>query len=246
MTSRFQHLDTVASTNQWMSERAADLELGTVVYTLNQSAGRGRLGRTWSSTPGETLAFSVLLEAFPPEIRATWVPLIAGASVVEVVHHLGVTEVLAKWPNDVLVGGAKLAGVLVEVLPDGRMVLGVGINVFSTPESLPDSGATSLLLHGVTVGDVVEDLLSPVVTSLEAAIRRGLESPAHAHDVWRDYVTPFIGTLGRVVDYQLPDGTRSTGVACALGGDGALIVTPTDGGPEVYLHSGDIFHIGRS
>lgn len=246
MTSRFRHLDTVASTNQWMSERAADLEPGSVVYTLNQSAGRGRLGRTWRSTPGETLGFSVLLEALSPGVHATWVPLIAGASVVEFVRQLGLAEAFAKWPNDVLVGGAKLAGVLVEVMPDARMVLGVGINVFGTPESLPDPGATSLALQGVSVSNVVEDLLSPLVTAVEANIKRGLESRGEAHDVWRDYVTPFMGTLGRAVDYQLPDGSRSTGVARALGDDGALTVTPTDGGPEISLHSGDIFHIGRS
>lgn len=247
MNHRFHPLDRVGSTNAWIAQRAESLESGVVAYTLNQTAGRGRQGRVWSSTPGETLAFSLLLDSVPPEFHATWVPLLSGASVAMVVRDLGVRDVSVKWPNDVVVRGQKLAGVLVEVLPDGRMVVGIGINVSSTVDSLPDSSATSLLLQGLTVTDPLNEIIAPVVTALENAIDTGIgKNPVDAHNVWRDQVTPLLSTLGVDVSYENTQGASSVGRAHALADDGALVVSASDGQGHVAIHSGDVFHIERS
>lgn len=247
MTNRFHSVESVGSTNRWVAEHAAELDSGAVVYTLNQTAGRGRHGREWSSTPGETLAFSLLLDSMPPGFHRTWVPLVSGACVANAVRNLGADLAVVKWPNDVLINGEKLAGILVEVLADGRMVVGVGINVFSTVESLPDPRATSLQLQGVNVTDPLPQIVVPVVETIERVIVSGLgKNTVDAHKQWRDYVTPLLSTLGAQVSYETSQGGMSHGRARALSDDGALIISPDDGEGDVAIHSGDVFHIERS
>jgi BirA family transcriptional regulator, biotin operon repressor / biotin---[acetyl-CoA-carboxylase] ligase len=113
---------------------AADTE-GTVIATDHQTDGRGRLGRTWEDVPGRSLLFSLLLQ--PPVAMALWpeLSLVAGESVARALRDIGVDASL-RHPNDVVVGGRKLVGVLPEASP-GRVVLGVGVNVNQTADELP-------------------------------------------------------------------------------------------------------------
>jgi BirA family biotin operon repressor/biotin-[acetyl-CoA-carboxylase] ligase len=119
---------------------------GTVLVAEYQTAGRGRLGRSWQAPPGTGLAVSMLLRPSVPANRWPWLPLLAGVAVVEALHAHPGTETVLKWPNDVLLGSKKLAGVLVERVdgPAGAAaVVGVGLNLTAAP-----AGAVSLLAAG--------------------------------------------------------------------------------------------------
>ena len=240
-------LDSVDSTNDWMSRTASELATGTLVYTFNQTAGKGRHGRVWESKNGDTVAFSLLLDALPVGIHPTWVPLLAGVSVVDVVRGLGVTDASLKWPNDVLVRDLKLAGILVEALPDSRLVVGVGVNISSTEASLPHPGATSLALEGVSISDIEADFLTPIAEGLLSVPALGGEkNPSEAHSLWKAVVTQHLSTLDRVISWTGTDGRQQRGLAQELADDGALVVQGLLGYDNAVIRSGDIFHIERS
>ena len=164
------HHDVVDSTN----ERAfAALEEGTahhgdVHVARAQTAGRGRLGRTWHSAPGEGLYLSVVLLPPPPgPAHPATLTMAAGLAVLDVAHGFGVGRARLKWPNDAMVGCAKLAGILVEsrgLEPSApRFVVGVGLNVCQREfdaELTAERSVTSLTLEGVGAPlDVVEAAL---------------------------------------------------------------------------------------
>lgn len=245
--SRVVHeLGSIDSTNEWVRANVSTLSTGSVAYSHHQVAGRGRQGRSWVSLPGDSLACSLLVASPPPGVAPTWVPLLAGVSLVEVVRGLGVTRAVVKWPNDVLVEGSKLAGILVEVLPDSRLVVGMGINLHSTASSLPDPHATSLALQGVSVTDSVAQVIAPVAEALAAhlSFAQGV-APALVHERWEATVSSYLSSVGREVDYEVSLGVVARGVAKGLAEDGALIVVG-EHGEEVTVRSGDIFHIERS
>ena len=142
------------STNADLLARAAGGEPeGAVLVAEQQSAGRGRLGRAWVSPPRAALTFSVLLRpAAVPRARLGWLPLLAGVAVAAAVRAVAAVDAQLKWPNDVLVGPAKLAGILAEAAGDA-VVVGIGVNVSTGPAELPPPGpgalaATSLRLEG--------------------------------------------------------------------------------------------------
>src|SRR5215467_11674038 len=138
------------STNADLVERGGPE--GQVLVAEEQTAGRGRMGRSWVSQPGASLTFSVLLRpASVPPGRRGWLPLLTGVSVAVAVR--AVAAVL-KWPNDVLIGSRKLAGILAEQSGD-VVVIGVGLNVSTPADALPVSSgglrATSLLAEDAEV-----------------------------------------------------------------------------------------------
>ena len=240
-------LDTVDSTNTWVISRYREIESGTAVFTLNQTAGRGRRGRTWEAPPGDSLAFSLVLDAFPPGFHSTWVPLLAGTSLVQCVEDLGLKGVVLKWPNDVLVARSKLAGILVEVLPDSRLLVGVGINLRSTGNVFEQLRATSLAAEGLFLDDLVAGIINPFSRVLGALIDKGVSAPpSDAHADWRGVVGKNLTTIGRQVEWENSNGTAERGIATGLADTGALVVRPDDGGDDIVLHSGDVFHIERS
>ena len=144
---------------------------GQVLVAEEQTAGRGRAGRTWVSVPGASLTFSVLLRpaSVPPSARG-WLPLLTGVAVAAAVRSAAGVAAVLKWPNDVLVGDRKLAGILAEQSPTGdAVVVGVGLNVATPQDALPVSPAglpaTSLLVEGADVAR--EPLLVEILRSLE-------------------------------------------------------------------------------
>jgi BirA family biotin operon repressor/biotin-[acetyl-CoA-carboxylase] ligase len=257
-----EELATAPSTNAVVMERLSSLSAGSTVFTMNQTAGRGRLDRSWNAVAGETLAMSVLLNALPTGVPSTWIPLLAGVCVKNAVRDLGVLGLSLKWPNDVTVGGKKLSGVLVEATNDSRFVVGIGINVYSTPESLPDAGATSLHVEGVWVEDVRVQLVEPLASALGGLL--DASAGRYAADtvaLWHTMVRDSLDTVGRTVVVQSSDGTSVTGVATGLATDGGLTVALGGSGPRSgsgssagsgdvgglrTIHSGDVFHIARS
>lgn len=246
-------LDEVPSTNDDLVSRAAAQLLGefTVIVSLNQTSGKGRLGRTWEAPPGTSLAVSVLLrprEHSVPLERYGWIPLLAGSAMARAVGRLVPTrDVTLKWPNDVLIDGRKVAGVLTELLPDaGSVVVGAGVNLTIPVESLPVPTATSLLLNGAVASS--EQLADLALAGYLDELKGGWEDFTTAKSDaqfarFRAGVGDACSTLGRRVRVSLPDGSDLFGTALDLDDAGRLrIVVDSDGGMQTVA-AGDVTHL---
>ncbi|MFC0682037.1 biotin--[acetyl-CoA-carboxylase] ligase [Lysobacter korlensis] len=246
-------LASAGSTNDELSLIAAEAPEFTVVLTLDQRAGRGRLGRSWIAPPGRTLAASVLLRPLapgqaplPPDAMG-WLPLLAGAAMTAAVSSvLPAPEARLKWPNDVLIDGRKVSGLLTELAPGGAVLVGSGVNLFLTADELPTPTATSLVLAGATAdGDELIDLvlsrylagLRDLVRDLRDAGGNAMASGGHAA------VTALCDTLGRSVRVELPGGDALLGTAVGIDPTGRLQVRPENGGALVAVAAGDVVHL---
>jgi len=244
-------VESTGSTNVDLLARAdADpgVPEGQVLVAEEQTAGRGRLGRTWTSMPGASLTFSVLLRpASVPAERRGWLPLLAGVAVVSAVRAVthGSVEAVLKWPNDVLVGDRKLVGILAEQSPDGTaVVMGIGVNVATPADALPVSPtglpATSLLLEGAAVDR--EALLLAILSQFGHWYTAFRADPDPARTGLLDAYRPLCVTLGQQVRVELPVGRFMTGTAKDIDMDGRLLVTEASGAP-LAVSAGDVVHV---
>jgi BirA family biotin operon repressor/biotin-[acetyl-CoA-carboxylase] ligase len=232
------------STNTDLLARAAGgAPEGSVLAAEEQTAGRGRMGRSWQSPPGAALTFSVLLRpAGVPPGRRGWVPLLTGIAVVTAVRNLTGLDARLKWPNDVLVGDRKLAGILAEQAGDA-IVAGVGVNVSSTRAELPVPAATSLTLEGAA-GTGRERLLVAVLGELEHRylVWTRAESPGDADGSGlREEYRRCSATLGRRVRVEFPGGDVAEGTALDVDAAGRLMIRAPGGDLEVS--AGDVVHL---
>lgn len=238
-------LASCPSTNAELARRArAGAPAGSVLVADHQSAGRGRLDRAWVTPPGSALTFSVLLAPDQvPDARWPWLPLLVGIAVAEGVRRVAEVDCTLKWPNDVLVGERKLAGILVERLERSSgpvAVVGVGINVSLTEDELPVPTATSLQIEGAATTDRTV-VLREVLRSLEALF---LEWRADRGDATRGLVDSYVrrcSTLGRQIRVALPGGEQLLGEATGIDADGRLEVRTPEG--RRTLGVGDVVHV---
>lgn len=231
------------STNADLRVKADDAvgwpHLSTLV-TRNQTAGRGRLDRTWVAPDGSALAISVLLRAIPDHPAArSWIPLVAGLAMSEAIaDQLPRHDVAVKWPNDVLVDGRKICGILAEATTDA-VIVGAGVNTAMTIEQLPVPTAISFASLGV---DVDEDRLLAAylerlgrhlsaLTAAEDAVASGLHAAVSAR----------CATLGRAVRVSMPADRILEGVATAIDANGRLLVESD--GVEHPISAGDVVHV---
>lgn len=234
------------STNAVVTERArAGAAEGLVVVADHQTAGRGRLDRSWVTPPRSALTFSVLLVPDRvPVARWPWLPLLAGVAVVEGVRRATGLAGGLKWPNDVLLGDAKLAGILVERVerPGGAAaVVGIGLNVSTSAAELPVETATSLVLGGAGEVDRA-DLLGHVLDALGEEYDAWRAAAGNAGVRLRASYLGVCDTVGRDVRVDLPTGTVLAGRAAGVDADGRLeVVTAT--GETVVLGAGDVVHV---
>jgi BirA family transcriptional regulator, biotin operon repressor / biotin---[acetyl-CoA-carboxylase] ligase len=143
---------------------------GAVAVAEEQSEGRGRLGRSWHAPTGTSLLFSVVLVPAVPSPRLPELSIVAGHAVADAVRTVAGVEPTVKHPNDVLIGGKKVAGILAES-SDGRVRLGIGVNANQTEAELPsdlETPATSLRIESGGPVDRVE-LLATILAELERA-----------------------------------------------------------------------------
>jgi len=226
---RVEVLPEAGSTNAVVAERARGGEpAGLVVVAEAQTAGRGRLDRSWVSPPRAGLTFSVLLRPDLPPAQWPWLPLWGGLAVAEALRERAGVDAELKWPNDVLVDGRKLCGLLAEVPEPGALVLGIGLNVSTTAQELPHPQATSLALAGARTTDR-DTLLRALLRSLTTV----LADPDAARAVYRKRC----GTVGRRVRIELPAGRTVEGVAEAVDADGRVVVN------GVPYGAGDVVHL---
>lgn len=168
-------IETTGSTNADLAARARAGEgEGAVLVSMEQTAGRGRLDRQWASPRGTSISMSLLLTPQPEFAQWGWLSLLAGMAVSSAVGELagGAAPVSLKWPNDVLIRGRKVCGILSERIehPDGaRAVVGIGINVDLAADQLPVPTATSLTLEGLPTDQ--SRIVAGVLTHFERLYR---------------------------------------------------------------------------
>jgi BirA family biotin operon repressor/biotin-[acetyl-CoA-carboxylase] ligase len=213
------HLRTTDSTNERAKALAAGAPHGLLVTASEQTAGHGRQGRTWTAPAGEGLLMSLVLHRWPELL-----PLAAAVAVAEAAGP----SAEIKWPNDVLVGGRKVAGILVEGRPqEGWAVLGIGVNVAvgEFPAELRDIAGS--------LGGAPADV-EPFLARLLAGLERWLAAPPEAIvGAWRERDA----LRGRTVTWK-----GGAGVASGVDAEGRLLVALADGGTTA-LDAGEV-HLG--
>ncbi len=153
--------ETIGSTNDEVRRLAAEgAPHGTVVHANEQTAGRGRLAHTWFSPRGN-LYLSVLLRTGVPAARVSELSFLAALAVADSVEALLPRQIrtMLKWPNDVLVNGAKIAGILVEQIGDDATVIGIGLNVLQAPSNTVYKTTTIVASGGIASVDGARDIL---------------------------------------------------------------------------------------
>jgi BirA family biotin operon repressor/biotin-[acetyl-CoA-carboxylase] ligase len=231
---------TTGSTNADLAAAArAGADSGSVLISDHQSAGRGRFARVWEAPPGTSLAISALLRppASVPVARWLWLPLLTGLAVASGLRAAAGVEVQLKWPNDVLIDGRKVCGILserVDSVSGPAAVIGMGINTTLTEAQLPVPTATSLALAGAVV-DPGEIALG-VLQALGEWYSRWLAGA----DLRADYASG-CSSVGRTVRVELSPTEAVVGEATGVDANGCLLVRAA--GVERAFAAGDVVHL---
>ncbi|MBF0425888.1 MAG: biotin--[acetyl-CoA-carboxylase] ligase [Magnetococcales bacterium] len=252
LADRYHHLAAIGSTNEEAIARArAGAPAGTVVTAEHQTHGRGRLGRAWHAPPGSSLAFSILLRPPIPPHRTFQLTLLAGLALAATLHEAGFVEVTIKWPNDLLLHGRKLAGILTEMGAETDevhyVVIGVGLNVHTTTAMLPPelrAIATGLADHRLEAGDDTGARAVPPRRKLLVAFLR------HFAAWYRHYLEEgFAGVRAAWLEMARIQGRRVTvnllkesftGEAVDMDAEGFLLVRRKDDGSVCRVVAGDV------
>lgn len=239
---RLDVVEQTGSTNADLLARAADGTdiAGAVLIAEHQTAGRGRHGRAWSASPRAQITMSVAVSVVDVPVTGWgWLPLATGVAVVDAVAPLlqGV-ELGLKWPNDVLAGGGKLAGILAEVSRP-VVVIGLGLNVTQAPEEVDGPGATSLFDLGVAAPDR-DQLLRAVLRELGGRIVAWQAARGADWQLAADYRARSL-TIGTRVRAQLPGGKEIVGTASGIDDHGRLCLET--GNETVVVSAGDVMHL---
>ncbi|MFF5895039.1 biotin--[acetyl-CoA-carboxylase] ligase [Streptomyces argenteolus] len=241
-------VETTGSTNSDLAARAAGggLAEGAVLVAEEQTAGRGRLDRTWSAPPRSGLFLSVhLTPGDVPVERWGWLPLLTGVAAATGLAQSAGVDMALKWPNDLLVTIAgeerKTGGILAERAGEG-VVIGIGLNVSLRAAELPAPHAGSLALAGAVSTDR-ETLLRAVLRSLEQWYGqwRAAGGDAAESGLQAAYAAG-CATLDRTVRAELPGDRSVVGEAVAIDGDGRLVLATAEGLQEP-VSAGDIVHL---
>jgi len=238
----FDYLEQTGSTNRDLLERAGACEEFHVLATNFQSAGRGRMDRRWEAKPGSSVMASILLRpSFLEPEGIGWLSLLAALAINQALESFGISPKV-KWPNDVLVEGKKISGILAEVSPDlSTVVLGFGINVSQGESDLPVETATSL---SIATGRQIDrdELLSKVIKNItllyaELALAKGNAEVSGL----RKALLQASATVGQQVAVEFPDNTKVFGLAKDIDPGGRLVVaTSTE---TLSVSAGDVLHL---
>ena len=227
--------EVTGSTNATALELA---EAGSPEWTLvaagHQTAGRGRLGRTWEDAPGRALLFSIVLRPtwLPPD-RSGLLPLAAGLAMTDAAREVAELDVRCKWPNDLLLDDHKVGGILAESrVSSGRIdhaIVGIGVNL-----DPPGNVDLATGLGDVDAGALLEAFLRAF------AIRYGSNAPAFIRSVVAAYPQRS-ATIGREVEATTTNGPRVRGRAIGVDDAGSLVLETPAG--RVWITSGEVSHL---
>jgi BirA family biotin operon repressor/biotin-[acetyl-CoA-carboxylase] ligase len=241
--SEVRFFDEIASTNsELLAEARLGAPEGVVAVADFQTAGRGRLDRTWSARRGTALLVSVLLRPRMSVNRLGLVVMTCALAAADAVERVAGFRPGLKWPNDLVTGDRKLAGVLAESAPGGGdvpVVVGLGLNVSAGafPPELAGAATTCEDEAGQPVDRA--ELLVAFLDALETRYA-GLFAPGGSEQTLADYRADST-TLGRRVQVETATGTVE-GVASQIAWNGQLVVVDDDGG-HVAVSSGDVVHL---
>lgn len=223
---------TASSTNELA---AAEPEADSIVVADHQTAGRGRLDRSWDTPAGSALTFSAVVDPGLADHDWPLLPLAVALAVADGVRRAADVPVELKWPNDLLIAEGKVAGILLERVagPGGTplAVIGIGINVGLAAEDLPVPTATSLAIAGSDVDRTA--VFAEVVPALATVLDSLRSGPAAVLERYRTECS----TIGREVTVHLPDGEVLTGQATGLDRNGRLVVA------DRAIGAGDVVHV---
>lgn len=227
------------STNSDLLDAAAEHADGTVLIAEEQSAGRGRLDRRWVSPARAGLTCSLLIRPRSDRDRWGWLPLLTGVAVAAAVSRLGEVRAVLKWPNDVLLGGGKVAGILLQSSGDA-VVIGFGLNVSTRPSELPGGGASLASVQAACVDR--DPLLRAILREFAGWYDRFEDADGDAEACGlRDAYRRLCDTLDRTVRVAVPSGVDLLGTAVDIAADGGLVVA-TSGGVHTVA-AGDVTHV---
>ena len=226
--------ETGSTNADMLALAAAGAAEGSWLRAERQTAGKGRQGRAWESPVGNFYG-STLVRLRPTDPPAPTLALVTVVALEEAVQVFLPTGATIKWPNDLLIDGAKLSGVLLERAGDA-VVVGIGVNLAHHPV-LPDRPATSLAVQGVVVDAATfADVLAESFARWLSRWRGEGLDPVRQR--WLDRAHP----PGTALTARLTDGISHEGLFDGLTGDGALILRLADGSRHV-IHAGDVFLI---
>ncbi|NLG55834.1 MAG: biotin--[acetyl-CoA-carboxylase] ligase [Rhodococcus sp.] len=238
---------TTGSTNADLLERAAKTDSDRhVLIAEHQGSARGRNQRSWVSPPRAQIAVSmhVTMPGLTPADMG-WLPLLTGVAVVDALREIAQVPAELKWPNDVLVGGKKIAGILAEVAavtPSPAVVVGVGLNVSLSQDELPIPEATSLTLENAQIAD--RDIIVRALLRAFASRWEQWQGAQWRVDELAEAYRQCCGTLGARVRAILPGEREFVGTAIDIDEAGRLIVRGDDG-EDLAVAAGDITHLRR-
>ena len=229
-------LPEVGSTNTYLLVEAREADEGLVVLAEYQTAGRGRLGRSWVALPRSAINCSILLRPRLP-IRDRFLLTAACALAVRsAITPLVTASVQIKWPNDVLLAGRKVCGILAETTHSSNgtvFVLGFGVNVHAAPDRTDAPNATCIA-HHASLPTTRTDILVPILIGLDGFL---VNLYAGGSDLlWREWRNA-LETIGREVKVDGPMG-KLRGRAVDVGRDGGLVVELPDG-TQYLVYAGD-------
>lgn len=235
-------VETTGSTNADLSAKAhAGAEPGLVRIAMEQVGGRGRRTRVWASPKYASISLSVLIAPIPAVERWGWLSLLAGLALHDALSGLAPeADFELKWPNDVLLEGKKVCGILSEaaMTPTGpKAIIGIGINVSLTREQLPVPSATSLKLHGLCEDQSV--ICAAVLRSLEQRL-----TTWHETGDYRQAYRQRCASIGRELTISVEQSTPITGRGYGVDDDGSLQVSTAQGIKTFPV--GDVVHASLS
>ena len=238
ITWRVEHFEEINSTNTYVAVKAKEgASEGLVARADYQSAGRGRLDRTWQAPPRSALMCSILLS---PPTSPNEMQLVVAAVALSARSALGTlcnVYPQLKWPNDLIVDDKKIAGLLAEVVAlenSMSIVAGIGINLTDSPEGLPATNALKVSGVTITPEEVLEKLLE------ELNIRRGLLDTDAGRAMLRSEYVSVLETIGRTVIVEQSD-TTFPALATGIDETGRLILNAA--GEEKIISVGDVVHV---
>ncbi len=241
----FEHSEQTGSTNRDLLAKSADLPEFFVLATDFQTAGKGRMDRSWEAAPKSSIMASVLLRPkFTNSSGIGWLSLMTALAIADGIAKLGLSPKI-KWPNDVLIGEKKVSGILAEAAPDLTcVVIGFGINVSQNPDQLPVETATSLEI--ATAKPVDRDqLLAEVIQNLKVYYQGLVDADGDADlSGLRQGVINLSATVGSEVSVEFPDGRKSFGLAKDIDSTGRLVLDTQ--GQTLSVSAGDVLHLRKA
>lgn len=203
----------------------------SAVLAASQSLGQGRLGRSWESPAGGSLALSIFLKS-GSLAEPSWASLLAALAVRRFLTELGVSGSGVKWPNDVLVSGRKISGILAQLLPDGSVIVGIGLNLKQQPGELVNAVSLAELgfecdldTAAALIGQNLKDLLDDFAQDSHGAKQQFSRSCV---------------SLGQQVRAELPGGKELFGVASEISDGGQLVILTPE---PIVLSAADVWHL---